>query len=172
MEVWNHVHCLTKCKDGNCKEMKCKYCDEVFAGGAQRIIKHVKCHSCPSAVTDWGRRRQAAATARKGEKDDAKKLTRAFDGAADDATHQCIKGSIDKLGLATELYHEEVCNWVYVTLQSFNEPGQESFIKMLTTPIKIAPRHFCSILIGGEGKGGKASLLRSDRGGGELALAG
>ena len=49
-----------------------------------------------------------------------------------------------KLGLATELCHEEVCNWVYVTLQSFNEPGQESFIKMLTTLIKFAPRHCCS----------------------------
>jgi hypothetical protein len=97
-EVWNHVYCLAKCKDGNCKEMKWKYCVEVFAGGAQRIIKHVvKCHSCPSAVTDWGRRRQSAATARKGEKNDAKKLTKAFDGAADDATQQCIKGSIDKL---------------------------------------------------------------------------
>jgi hypothetical protein len=74
--VWNHVYCLAKCKDGNCKEMKCKYCDEVFAGGAQRIIKQhvVKCHSCPSTVTDWGRRRQVAATARKGEKNDAKKF--------------------------------------------------------------------------------------------------
>jgi hypothetical protein len=73
--------------------MKEKYCDEVFAGGAltqaQRIIKHVvKCHSCPSCVTDWGRRRQAAATARKCEKIDAKKLTKAFDGAADGDTQQ------------------------------------------------------------------------------------
>ena len=33
-EVWNHVYCIVQCKDGNCKEMKCKYCDEVFAGGA------------------------------------------------------------------------------------------------------------------------------------------
>jgi hypothetical protein len=99
-------------------------------------------------------------------------LTKVFDGAADDATQQCIKGSIDKLGLATELCHEEVCNWVYVTLQSSNEPGQESLIKMLTTLIKIAPRHCCSIVLGGEGNGGKASLLSSDRGGGELALAG
>jgi hypothetical protein len=76
----------------------------------------------------------------KGEKNGAKKLTMAFDGAADDATQQCIKGSIDKLGLATELCHEEVCNWVYATLQSFNEPGQESLIKMLTTLIKFAPK--------------------------------
>ena len=107
IKIWNHVYCLAKCKDGNCKEMKCKYCDEVFAGGAQRIIKHVvKCHSCPSCVTDWGRRRQAAATARKCEKIDAKKLTKTFDDAADDATQQCIKGSINKLGLATELCHE------------------------------------------------------------------
>jgi hypothetical protein len=111
-EVWNHVYCLAKCKDGNCKEMKCKYCDEVCTGGAQRIIKHlVKCHSFPSSVTDWGRRRQATAKARKDEKSDAKKLTKAFDGVADDATQQSIKGSIDKLGLATELCHEEVCNW-------------------------------------------------------------
>jgi hypothetical protein len=59
-------------------------------------------------------------------------LTKAFDGVVDDATQQSIKGSIGKLGLATELCHEEVCNWVYVTLQSFNEPGQESLMKMLT----------------------------------------
>ena len=158
-EVWNHVYCIAKCKDGNCKEMKYKYCGEVFAGGAQRITKHViKCHSCPSSVTDWGRRRQATAAARKGEKDDAKKLTKAFDGVADDATQQSIKGSINKLNLATELCHEEVANWVYVTLQSFNEPGQESFIKMLTALIKFAPRHCCSIVIGGEGKGGKCDF--------------
>jgi hypothetical protein len=37
-------------------------------------------------------RQQATATARKGEKNDAKKLTKTFDGAADDATQQCIKG--------------------------------------------------------------------------------
>jgi hypothetical protein len=71
-EVWNHVYCLAKCKDGNCKEMKCKYCDEIFAGGAQRIIKHViACHSCPSSVPGWGRRGEATAAARQGEKDDA-----------------------------------------------------------------------------------------------------
>jgi hypothetical protein len=103
-------------------------------------------------------------------------LTKTFDGVADDGIQQSIKGSIDKLGLATELCHEEVCNWVYVTLQSFttSPAPQESFIKMLTALIKIAPRHCCSIVIGGEGKGGKASLLSggSDKGGGELALAG
>jgi hypothetical protein len=71
-EVWNHVYCLAKCRDGNCKEMQCKYCDAVYTGGAQRIIKHlVKCHSCPSSVIDWGRERQATAKAWKDEKDDA-----------------------------------------------------------------------------------------------------
>jgi hypothetical protein len=82
-------------------------------------------------------------------------LTKTFDGVADDGIQQSIKGSIDKLGLATELCHEEVCNWVYVTLQSSNEPGQESFIKILTTLIKIAPRHCCSIVIGGGRERGK-----------------
>jgi hypothetical protein len=38
-EVWNHVSCLARCKDGNCKQMKCKYCDEVSAGAAQRVTK-------------------------------------------------------------------------------------------------------------------------------------
>jgi hypothetical protein len=123
--------------------MKCKYCDGVYTGGAQRIIKHlVKCHSCPSPVTDWGRGRQATVQARKDEKNEAKKLINAFDGVADDGIQQSIKGSIDKLGLATELCHKEVCNWVYATLQSFNEPGQESFIKMLTTFIKFAPKGY------------------------------
>jgi hypothetical protein len=37
-EVWNHVYCLAKCKDGNCKEMKCKYCDGVYTGGAQLTV--------------------------------------------------------------------------------------------------------------------------------------
>jgi hypothetical protein len=41
---------------------------------------------------------------RKSEKDDAKKLSKTFDGAADDDTQQSIKGSINKLGLATELF--------------------------------------------------------------------
>jgi hypothetical protein len=45
-------------------------------------------------------------------------LTKAFDSVVDDATQQSIKGSIDKLGLATELCHEEVCNWVYVSVSS------------------------------------------------------
>jgi hypothetical protein len=85
---------------------------------------------------------QVTAAVRKSEKDDAKKLSETFDGAADDDTQQSIKGSINKLGLVTELCHEEVANWVYVTLQGFNEPGQEPFIKMLTTLIKIAPRGY------------------------------
>jgi hypothetical protein len=32
------LYCLAKCKDVNCKEMKCKYCDEVYAGGAQLTV--------------------------------------------------------------------------------------------------------------------------------------
>ena len=80
---------------------------------------------------------------RKSEKNDAKKLSKTFDDAADDATQQSLRGSINKLGLATELCHEEVANWVYVTLQSSNEPGQEPFIKMLTTLIKmLAPKGY------------------------------
>jgi hypothetical protein len=38
--VWNHVYtvyCLAKCKDGNCKEMKCKYCDGVYTGGRAQL---------------------------------------------------------------------------------------------------------------------------------------
>jgi hypothetical protein len=67
--------------------MKCKYCGaiEVYTSGAQRITKHlVKCHSAPSSVTDWARRRQALAQAQKDEKNEAKKLLNTSDGVADE----------------------------------------------------------------------------------------
>jgi hypothetical protein len=50
-------------------------------------------------------------------------LLKTPDGVADEGMQQTIKGSIEKLRIATGLCHEEVCSWVYVTVtwQSSNE---------------------------------------------------
>ena len=77
--------------------MKCKYCDEVYAGGAQRITKHIaKCHSAPSSVMDWARRRQALAQAWKDENNDAKELLKTPDGVADEGMQQARDQRFDR----------------------------------------------------------------------------
>jgi hypothetical protein len=54
--------------------------------------------------------------------------------------------------LSTISHHQQNC---IVELQISNEPGQGSFIKVLTTLIKFAPRYCCSIVIGVRRERGK-----------------
>ena len=51
---WTGVTVQQAVVNGNCKSIKCNYCEKVFAGNAGRIRAHyLKCPACPAPLRDY-----------------------------------------------------------------------------------------------------------------------
>jgi hypothetical protein len=139
-DVWGGVTALAIVKSGNCKKIKCNSCDKIFAGGSLRITEHyIKCYGTSEQLREWARQKKAVHDSVSKDKSIVKSMDALLEDAEDCEKEGTISKSMNKITTRTDLCHKAVSDWIFNTMQSFNDTEDNNFIKMIDTLIKFAP---------------------------------